>query len=169
MRMPRFQIMTLMIAVAAVALLVALVIYFLDRFQTILWVGHASVRLDVLAMDESGAGVPSARIELYEFEVDGGPPNIGATTGSDGRVTLKRTVMVHGTRSRRLDTEATHPFYLKVSATGYETTVEELTSLSRNPRQFHSRIPAPLVVVRLRRSQTTTSPAAGTVRKKAAE
>lgn len=122
------------------------------------WVGTTPVRLDFHVVDQAtGVDAPSATVELYEFEIFDNPPDAAIATGADGRATLNPTIMVYGARSPFKDTEVAHPFYLKVSANGYETAYEELTSLRRNPRQYHATTPAPPIVVRLIRS-TSVAP-----------
>jgi hypothetical protein len=137
-----------MLAVAVVAVAIAL----LNIGSEAVWVGHATIPLEFLVLDDSTGrplGGASVRLLVEDTPEREAYPECEATTGPDGRARLTHTSMVTGRESAFRSTRTVnYNLALDIKAVEHEEMRVPLRDLTRD-RRFHSRSAAPLIVIRV--------------------
>jgi hypothetical protein len=136
----RFKVWRTMVAVAIVALIFVIT----SRMFDVLWVGHASLPLEFLALDAStGRPIGGALIRLID-----GPPEYEATTGPDGKAKIVIEARAAGSASLFHRTRSVYYLLwrLVISAKGYKSVKDDLNQYTWDPRFHSDPIPPPLVI-----------------------
>jgi hypothetical protein len=126
----RLKVWRLMVAVAIVTLILVIAIRSFDR----LWIGHASIPLEFLALDAStGRPIDGTSIRLID-----GPPEYEAMTGPDGKARIVLEAMAAGSASLFHRTRSVNYLFwrLVISAKGYKSVKDDLNKYTWDPR-FH--------------------------------
>lgn len=153
----RFRVRTVLIAIAAIAVVLTVARYW-DLRRVSMGVGHVNISVTILVCDEQQRPVAGALIDLQDPDCLSTPIEpwvLARRTGSDGRVTVPlglQFVSGQSASGRLLSFRVRYPNWrMQVSADGYEHFAAEFPDHAEADPRFHTGSSPPPIVVRVRK------------------